>query len=545
MARINDSTVIKIVERGLQGRPGIQGPSGSRGLTGPSGSQGPRGFSGSVGPSGSRGLTGPAGPSGSMVSYYTNAGFTFNIPFTKPYTYLNVYTNTGSLNFTTNTTNAMPGAVTLARVVADGVYTASFSNITEINTSAGYDKTANILNYLAFFYDGFRYYVNIYQDRNAQPVDYVAPVYISSSISNGNRSRVVLYYNEALNTSYVPSASQYTISSKTIQSISVQSNTVYINISSSFAYGDTPTFSYNSTGIPIQDLSNNVAVSLTNRSITNNIAAPDLVAPTVQSITVEDVFKNRIIITCSEDINNSIIPATTDITVSGGKTVSSISVSNDVITVTVNSDYAYGDTITISYTQGVNKFQDMSGNLLANFSNSVVTNNIANSMNLVSWTSLQNATDDGGGFILSNNSTPGGGRANLTIDSTQPFDITIFFPLDRNLTNATVTYLSINTNNDYAWSGNVFILGVYQFGGSFYLPVGGYAATPLSVTGNPTSIKFVKSGNDILVKQSTDDTNYTTIQTVSGALTGLSNIYLKSLFAAPTGTNKIKVGYTI
>jgi len=103
----------------------------------------------------------------------------------------------------------------------------------------------------------------------------------------------------------------------------------------------------------------------------------DTTAPTVTGAAVANATPSRIDITFSESLANSVPPASA-FTVSGGKTVSSVSVNGNVASVTVNSAYVSGNTITVGYTQpGANpRIQDAAGNLAATFSGRAVTNNI-------------------------------------------------------------------------------------------------------------------------------------------------------------------------
>lgn len=484
----------------------------------------------------------------SNSNLYEEVAFSTTIPFNKFYTYMSPYAMGSNLTFMPTSEGRIPGAVTLVRLLADGTSTSSFSGITEINSSSGLNSTLNILNYLAFFYDGNSYFVNIYQDKNAQPADIVAPLLMSSSISNSFRKRITLQFNENLNSGYLPNVSDFSIvPSQSIQSLMISSSFLYVSASNNFAYGDVVYLSYISGSNPLQDASGNKVQNFVSRSIVNNIAPPDLIAPAFVSGSVSNGAADTIVIWYDEDLDPSSGTNASNFTITGSKSISSTAFLNNTISVVTNSPYVYGDTILISYNSGSTAIRDLSGNKAANFANQSIANNISAppSANNVVWTSTQNASDSGSGYLLSNNSTPGGGRSNVSVDATQQFEVTIYLPADRSLTNAIVTYLSETTDQDYAWSANVFILGVYQFGGSFYLPVGGYAATPLSTTGTPVSIKFKKSGNNILVQQSENDIDYSTIQTVTGALTGKTTIYLKSLFAAPTGVNKIRVTYLI
>ena len=104
-------------------------------------------------------------------------------------------------------------------------------------------------------------------------------------------------------------------------------------------------------------------------------AAGDVTAPVVSSGVVQDSLRTRIVLNMSEGMVIGTTVAT-DFTVSGGKTVTSVTVSGSIINLNLNSGYVIGDVISVNYTQGVGKLQDASGNLLLTFSYPSVTNSI-------------------------------------------------------------------------------------------------------------------------------------------------------------------------
>lgn len=482
---------------------------------------------------------------------YQYISYTNNIPFNKAFTYMPNHGVSGSITFTPNSTDRIPGAVTLVRLVANGTHSISFNSIKEINTSAGYNNTANILNYLAFFYDGIGYYVNVYQDMSANTVDIVSPELASGSVSNAFRNRINLQFNESLSAGYIPDVTDFTTQpTKTISSVQITGSYLNIYVSSSFEYGDAITLTYSSGSNPLQDSSANKVNNFVNYAITNNIAAPDLIAPTLVSASVSNSVKNTIVLYYNEDLDPLSTTTPSNFTVTASKSVSSVTFVDNKVNVVVNSNYVYGDVITISYDSGSTPIKDLNGNKAANFTNYQVTNSVAfvDSETDVTWGSLQNASDSGSGFILSNNSTPGGGISTTTINANNAFDVIIYYTGTSADTNAIVTYLSTGSSQDFAWSDSLdFIVGLYQYEGSFFLPVGGYAATPLTVTGSGNDvrrIRFRKSNNDILVQQSNDGSTYSNVEVLSNILSGISTIYIKSLFAAPAGTNKIRVRYS-
>jgi hypothetical protein len=123
----------------------------------------------------------------------------------------------------------------------------------------------------------------------------------------------------------------------------------------------------------LKDSASNSVLSFTNQAVTNSI---DSTVPTLSSVTVEDITPASIILTYNEALNTSSIPANGDFAVSGGKVVTSVTISGTTVNVNLNSGYILGDTITISYTSGTNKIKDVAGNNVANLSSQAVTNNI-------------------------------------------------------------------------------------------------------------------------------------------------------------------------
>ena len=108
---------------------------------------------------------------------------------------------------------------------------------------------------------------------------------------------------------------------------------------------------------------------------------PDPPLPVVSTATVEDANKDKIVITFDLDLDEESIPVVSRFTPSGGKTVTNVAISGAVVTLTVDSEYAYGDTITVSYAiPDGNYLQSLVGGKVASFTNQAVTNNIAPSV---------------------------------------------------------------------------------------------------------------------------------------------------------------------
>ncbi len=95
------------------------------------------------------------------------------------------------------------------------------------------------------------------------------------------------------------------------------------------------------------------------------------------SASVEDANPDQIVLTFSSALDGASVPATTDFTASGGKTVNNVAIAGSVITLTVDSAYINSDTITVSHTPGGNPITGTNTATAGAFSNFAVTNNIA------------------------------------------------------------------------------------------------------------------------------------------------------------------------
>jgi hypothetical protein len=103
-------------------------------------------------------------------------------------------------------------------------------------------------------------------------------------------------------------------------------------------------------------------------------ASADVTAPTLSSIAT-NTLGTQATLTFSETLGN-VVPSGADFACSGGKTVTAVGTpSGATITVTYSSAYAAGASITLAYTQGTNKIQDVAGNFAASFGATTVTNN--------------------------------------------------------------------------------------------------------------------------------------------------------------------------
>jgi hypothetical protein len=267
------------------------------------------------------------------------------------------------------------------RIIADGTNAPNFSAFREWGGSLGYDNRAGIVNQVTFFYDGYDYWYSASQAVGAVAVvvDSTAPTLLSASVSDVARSTVAIAVSESLDAGFVPAASAFTVGGHTVSAVGVSGSTISLTVSAPFANGEAArTVAYAQPGTNnIRDTSGNLLANSSGLAITNNVQPSDSTAPSFVSAQVANASPTVIAITMSEALA-AITPAASAFAVSGGKTVSSVSISGSVVNVTVNTAYANGDAITVAYTQpGSNKLQDGAGNFTATFGAQSVTNNIA------------------------------------------------------------------------------------------------------------------------------------------------------------------------
>lgn len=317
------------------------------------------------------------------VPLSTSSAFTIQIPFTSYYNDLGTIsfsqnrltasgtaTYVSSATLTPNTTNARPGATSLVRVIANGT-TPTLSAFKLTTGSQNFVPTSGTTNILGFFYDGLSYWLTMFQETGATPLDIIAPTLVSASIADNNRTQLVLTYNEALDTGAGLGASDFTISGKTISSLAVSGSAITATVSAPFVYSDVVTITGGSG--KIRDAALNISGNLSSQAVTNNIT--NLI---LASASVADAARNQVVFTYNKTVDNTSLPATSAYSFSPTKTVSSVSSSGNSVTVTVGSPFALGDVITATYTKpGTNFLKDLYGSFWATGTYNVTNNIVA------------------------------------------------------------------------------------------------------------------------------------------------------------------------
>lgn len=210
--------------------------------------------------------------------------------------------------------------------------------------------------------------------------DTTPPTVSAATVTNSTPTVVALTASEALASTSTP-ASAFTVSGHTVQSVAFSGATINLTVTPAFVNGEAArnvTYTQPGTG-NVTDVAGNLLANITTLAVTNNVAAAgDTTPPSFVSAQVLNSAPNVIQVTLNETLANS-VPPNSAFTPSGGRTVTGVTLNGAIASVTVNTAYAYGDTINIGYTQpGANpRLQDAAGNATASFASQAVTNNIA------------------------------------------------------------------------------------------------------------------------------------------------------------------------
>lgn len=162
----------------------------------------------------------------------------------------------------------------------------------------------------------------------------------------------------------------------------------------------------------------------------------------------------------------------------------------------------------------------------------------------LTWTSMAHASQSGD-YLLNDGSVSGGsgGLATATIDATQPFSVVVDYPADTVETNGVVVTIDDENGASYDWSGTVtYIGGVFQTSGSFFRTTSNSVAVAIG-TFAAGLFRMRKSGDDLVYENSTDaGASWTPLYTATGALAGLTTLYVKAIFAVvSTPASQVRV----
>ncbi len=202
---------------------------------------------------------------------------TLAIPFsTALITKIDPLTITGATNFTVNVTNAEFGNMTFIRVTADGTNAPTFDNLFQkLKTSRDYDNTSDVINLIAFWFDGISYLYSI-----DQPTAIPPPTITSMSVEDANPNDLVVVFNEPVTATNLGYTFRVDAVGRTLSAISGSgTDTLTFTISgAAIIAGPSLDLAYSSvTGDTLAVSATNVELvtfAATTDNVTNNVAAP-------------------------------------------------------------------------------------------------------------------------------------------------------------------------------------------------------------------------------------------------------------------------------
>lgn len=252
------------------------------------------------------------------------------------------------------------------------------------------------------------------------------PVYVSSVVQNASPSVIEISYNLSL-ANIVPSTGAFSAavnsSSRGITKITVAGSKVSLTLSSPVLYGDAVTISYTPPSTnPIQTASGGAAESFSSQRVTNNVA--QIPVPAYVSSVIQNSTPSRLDITFSLALTSSVPSAGAfAVTVnSASRAVNSVAISGSVVTLTLASAVAYGNTVTVAYTRpSSSPLQTSLGGQVASFSAQKVTNNVGPVAPTLTSAKIENAAP--AKLVLTYNlsltsSTPASSSFSVTVNST-------------------------------------------------------------------------------------------------------------------------------
>jgi hypothetical protein len=213
--------------------------------------------------------------------------------------------------------------------------------------------------------------------------------------------------------------------------------------------------------------------------------------------------------------------------------ISSVSGSGSTWTFNMSSSGTDSDTILRSYNSGTGVTVDTAANELVTFSDQAVTNEIpAAGAEFVTWSQLTQTTNAGSGTVTGNSgTTPAGATASKKL--TKANGNYVEFTIGSTLSDSEALIFALDDSNDasYDWTTVDLIVGVYHFSSAYLETTNGdgeagtISGAPAASTAAVVRLEIVNT-DDVAIK-----INGSTVNTHTGVLSGITNIYIKAIFA--------------
>lgn len=379
--------------------------------------------------------------------------------------------------------------------------------------------------------------------------DRTAPLF-SSAVMSGS-STIVLTYNENLDTTSVPSTGNYYVTvndePRGVIQVQVSGKTVTLTLANGVIYGQTVKVTYSKGTRPVQDLSGNIAASLSNVNVTNtvNTTLPKPISGSISG--------NVIMLTFNQELATLPSYAYTQFTVKfNGYLVSiaGIEKAGTVLLIRLGSTISSDSAVSVSYTQGSYPVYDNNGNALQTFSDFYVSNTLDTSVPI-----LQSISASGSTLTLTYNEglntlfVPGkssysvlGNGASKTISTVEVTNNQVILTMTSSLANVgtiLVTYVP-STTALRDLTGNL----AGGFSGTQANYLGGSGVTTAVVAGTTLTIVF----NQTLHSSYVPRTSQFAVKT-AGVTTPIANVQVSgsavtlTLYTAVVATNAVTVSY--
>jgi uncharacterized repeat protein (TIGR02059 family) len=225
----------------------------------------------------------------------------------------------------------------------------------------------------------------------------ISPLYVSSSVENTASSVILLSYNLALATNFVPSTTAFTIivnsAVRTVNSVTISGTNVFVTLISPVIFGDEVTIGYNVPSVnPLQTPAGGQASTLVAQSVTNNVHP---LPPVYVSSVIENATPSELGITYSLPLAHVVPPASAFIVLvnSIARGITTVVISDTKVLLTLSSPIVYGDVVTITYIKPeVNPLQTISGGQAETISSRPVTNGVNLAIPVFTSASVENST---------------------------------------------------------------------------------------------------------------------------------------------------------
>ena len=221
------------------------------------------------------------------------------------------------------------------------------------------------------------------EDDDDHKVDGVKPT-LSRADASSDLTKVVLSFSEALTETPAPATGDFTLNvdsgtAPTIDSVAIDGRDVTLSLSAAVDTSNTYTIDYTAGTNPIKDLAGNAAEDISGQSV----STVDTTAPTFVSANIPANNAHWIVLTYSETLDSTSIPAKSAFTVEvEGNDRAPAAVARDAagtgILLTFDAAVRPGETVTVSYSKpGTNPIKDAADNEADSLAETMVTNNLA------------------------------------------------------------------------------------------------------------------------------------------------------------------------